>query len=147
MITVRDAFYSDIDWIFEQCEAFAKFYGSRISLAANPEYGKKFLESLVDNHFIKVGEIDGRLAGFIAGLVSPHHFNPDIIQLTELLWWVPEQDRGSGVGAELFEEFMIYGETKCNWITFTLEHNSPVKDSFLLKRGFQMTERAYLKEC
>ena len=40
-----------------------------------------------------------------------------------------------------------YGQKNCNWVTFTLEENSPIKDTFLLKRDFKLTEKAYLLEC
>lgn len=147
MVTTRPAFISDVEWLFEQCEAFAKFYGSKISLAGNPEYGKMFLGGLIENHYVQIGLKDGVRAGFIAGMVTPHHFNPNIKQLAELLWWVPEEFRNSGVGAKLFAEFITFGKENCDWITFTLEENSPVGDAVLLKRGFRMTERAYLMEC
>lgn len=147
MITTRPAFASDVDWLFEQCEAFAKFYGSKISLAGNPDYGKAFLGGLVEKHFVRIGFKDSERAGFIAGMITPHHFNPDIKMLAELLWWVPEEFRNCGVGARLFKEFTEYGQTNCDWVTFTLEENSPVGDQVLLKRGFRLTEKAYLMEC
>ena len=138
---------TDVEWLFAQCEEFARFYETRLSLAGNPEHGKNFLATLVEKHFIMIGETDGVRSGFIAGFVSPHHFNPDIIQLTELLWWVPDEHRNSGVGAKLFESFLAYGKENCDWVTFTLEQKSPVKDTFLLKRGFRPTEKAYTLEC
>lgn len=147
MIELRKAEQTDVEWVFAQCEDFARFYGSKISLAGNPEYGKKFLADLIANHFVMIGLKDGARAGFIAGLVAPHHFNPDIIQMTELLWWVPEAYRNTGVGARLFQSFMDFGREHCNWIAFTLEEKSPVKDAFLLKRGFRVAEKAYVMEC
>lgn len=147
MMTIRPAFIGDVEWLFEQCEAFAKFYGSKISLAGNPDYGRKFLEGMVQNHFVRIGMKDNVRAGFIAALVTPHHFNPDIRQLAELLWWVPEEHRCTGIGMMLFEDFMEYGKANCDWITFTLESISPIKDKFLLDRGFRLSERAYLMEC
>lgn len=147
MITTRAALTSDVDWLFQQCEDFAKFYGSKISLAGNPEYGKFFLTNMIEKHFVLIGEKDGVPAGFIAGMITPHHFNPDIQQLAELLWWVGEEHRKSGVGAKLFAEFIAFGKANCDWITFTLEENSPIDDSALLKRGFRLTEKAYLMEC
>lgn len=147
MNRIRLATVDDVEWMFECCKEFAAFYGSKISLAAKPEYGKQFLTEIVEKHFVRIGTRDGVRAGFIAGLVAPHHFNPDIIQLTELLWWVPPMYRHTGIGMQLFDSFMVFGEDHCDWVTFTLEDNSPIKDTFLLKRGFRMKERAYIKEC
>lgn len=147
MVSTRLAEHSDIDWLFECCEAFAKFYGSKISLAGNPRHGRKFLAELIENHYVLIGEVNGTRAGFIAGMLTPHHFNPDIVLLAELLWWVREEYRSSGVGGRLFKEFVEYGKVTCDWITFTMEENTPVGDSLLLKCGFKLTEKAYLKEC
>lgn len=147
MVTIRRANEHDVPWLFSCCEDFAKFYGSKISLAGNPNYGKAFLRMLTLEHLVFIGLKDNEPAGFIAGMITPHHFNPDIRQLAELLWWVPEQFRNTGVGMKLFEAFLEYGKANCDWITFTLEHNSPINDTFLVKRGFAMTEKAYLMEC
>jgi N-acetylglutamate synthase-like GNAT family acetyltransferase len=147
MVTIRRATEHDVPWLFKCCEDFAKFYGSKISLAGNPTYGRAFLRMLTEKHLVLIGLKDNMPAGFIAGMITAHHFNPDIKQLAELLWWVSEEYRNSGVGMELFEYFLDYGKMNCDWITFTLEHNSPIKDSFLLERGFSMTEKAYLMEC
>ena len=147
MISTRRAVQTDVNWLFQCCVDFAKFYGSKISLAGNPEYGKQFLSMLVDKHYVLIGLKHNMAAGFIAGMISPHHFNPNITQMTELLWWVPEEHRNTGIGMKLFEEFLEYGNTHCDWVTMTLEANSPVKDTFLLKRGFHLQEKAYLMEC
>ncbi len=147
MITIRPAFVGDIDWLFEQCDAFAKFYGSKISLAGNPEYGKFFLQDLIDRHYVRIGMLDNTRAGFIAGLVTPHHFNPGITQLSEILWWVPEEFRSCGVGAGLFKSFVDYGREHCDWITFTMEAHTPIDDRILITAGFRLTEKAYLMEC
>jgi RimJ/RimL family protein N-acetyltransferase len=147
MINLRLATTEDTEWLFEQCEAFARFYGSKISLAGDPEYGKFFLNNLIEKHYVLIGEKDGDRAGFIAGMVTSHHFNPHIMQLAELLWWVREEHRNSGVGAKLFKAFVEYGKENCDWITFTLEENTPIGDAVLLKQGFRLTEKAYLMEC
>lgn len=75
MTLIRPAVVLDVEWIFKCCEDFAAFYQSKLSLAGNPEYGKQFLENMILNHFVMIGEVNGERAGFIAGLVSPHHFN------------------------------------------------------------------------
>lgn len=147
MAETRKALVEDVPWLFEQCGAFAKFYGSKISLAGNPDYGHFFLKNLVENHYVQIGLKDNDRAGFIAGMITPHHFNPNISQMAELLWWVREEFRNSGVGAKLFKEFIEYGKANCDWITFTLEENTPIGDAVLLKQGFRLTEKAYLLEC
>ena len=147
MIKLRPANNSDIEWLFLQCEDFAEFYKTKISLAGNKEYGLTFLAEVVEKHFVRIALRDGERVGFIAKLIAPHHFNPDIRQLSELLWWVQPEHRNTRVGMLLFKDFMKFGETECDQMSFVLEHHSPVKDQFLLKYGFRLQERAYLKEC
>lgn len=147
MITTRHANMSDLDWIFGECIAFSNAYQSKFSLAGNEAYGRVFVANLIQNHLVIVGLKDGELAGFIAGMVGPHHFNPDIKQLTELFWWVPPRSRMTGVGAKLFLEFVAFGKQNCDCITMTLENETQISDAALAKRGFKLTEKAYLLEC
>lgn len=147
MITTRPAFLSDLDWIFEECKTFAAHYGSKFNLAANESYGRNFISGLIENHYVLVAFKNDKPAGFIAGMITPHHFNPDIKQLAELFWWVPPQYRMSGVGAKLFLEFVAFGKANCDCITMTLEQDTGISDAALEKRGFKLTEKAYLMEC
>lgn len=143
---IRKAELTDLDFIYEECINFSKFYDSKKSLMGSPDHAKTVIANLIENHVVFVAvEGDIRL-GFIAGICQPHHFNPDIKLLAELLWWVREEYRGSKAGSLLLDEFVCYGEEHCDWINFTLEANSPVNDVCLKKRGFRLIERAYLSE-
>jgi RimJ/RimL family protein N-acetyltransferase len=147
MITTRFANSSDLDWIFAECVAFSKAYEAKFSLAGNEAYGRSFISNLIENHLLLIGLKDGERAGFIGGLITPHHFNPDIKQLAELFWWVPEKFRGTAVGGKLFLEFVAFGKQHCDCITMTVENHTPITDESLAKRGFKLTEKAYLMEC
>ncbi len=147
MITTRIANSYDLEWLFKECVSFSNTYPSKFSFVGNESYAKEFLRNIVENHLVIIALSDGVRAGFIAGMVQPHHFNPDIIMLTELLWWVPVEFRMTGSGGKLFLEFMKYGKENCNCITFTLEETTPITDQALIKRGFKLTEKAYLLEC
>lgn len=147
MIQIREARIKDIDWIFEECKSFAKFYGTKADLAGDMNYGMSYLFDLVTLHFVRIAEDEqGQRLGFIAGLITPHHFNPKLTLMTELLWWVPEHFRNTGAGKKLFDAFTEYGKMNADLVTFTLEDNSPVKDEFLLKRGFRFKERTFILE-
>jgi hypothetical protein len=144
---VRQATINDLEWVLKEAENFSKFYGSKISLTADKVYAQKFLSNLIEHHVLFVShKEDGALTGFIAGFMAPHHFNPAIKTLCELLWWVPEEFRGSRAGAMLLNKFIEYGKANCDWITFVLEDNTPISDKALIKRGFRMKEKSYLME-
>lgn len=143
---LRKAIDSDIDWLVEQAKEFAKFYGSTKLLVDDINFSKEYIAGIIKHHFFKIAEKDGVRLGFIAGLVVPHHFNPKIKMLHELLWWVPEIHRSTKAGSILLDDFIAYGKEHCDWITFTLEDNTPIDDSVLLRRGFRMKEKSYLLE-
>ncbi len=147
MIETRAADISDIDWILGECIAFSKTYQSKFSLAGDEDYGRVFLKNIIENHIVILSVKDGVRTGFIAGMVQQHHFNPNILMLSELLWWVPPEFRLGGSGAKLFLEFVKYGKENCDCITMTLEETTPISDASLAKRGFRLTEKAYLLEC
>jgi len=143
---IRDAVATDLDWIMAQMEAFADFYGSELKLDSNKEYGRGYVTSLIDSQYVKIASDGPERLGIIAGFKSPHHFNPDITIFSELLWWVPAEHRNTKAGAALLNDFMEYGKANADWISFSLEDNTPIDDSFLLRRGFRLKEKAYLME-
>lgn len=146
-MVIRQARTSDVDWMLGECMEFAKEYESKHNLCGNLAYAVTFLESLIVKHLVYISEINDVRTGFIAGMIAPHHFNPDITMLSELLWWVSKEHRGGLSGSVLLDKFIEYGKENCDWITFTIEKNTPISDAPLLKRGFAMTEKAYLLEC
>jgi len=50
------------------------------------------------------------------------------------------------VGLMLLEEFTDWGKRNADWISFSLEDKSPVKDTTLTKRGFRLKERSFILE-
>jgi hypothetical protein len=146
-IFTRKATLEDIPWLMVELEKFAKFFGTHLSLF-NPETAPGVLTNIIKEHVFLIAyrKTDGERLGFVAGLLSPHLFNKEIIQLTELFWWVPEEYRRTGAGHILFEEFLKVGVVEADWVNFTLETNSPVKDEFLLRRGFKPQERSFILE-
>lgn len=147
MIEIRAAKISDVEWVFAECKEFSAAYPSKFSLAANEPHLIQFITNLVLNHLVLIAEKDGVKAGFISGFVYPHHFNPHIKQLSEVLWWVPPKFRMTGVGAKLFLGFVDYGKKNCDCVVMTIEKDTPLTDEALEKRGFKLTEKAYLLEC
>jgi hypothetical protein len=151
-ITIRPAVDSDIDWILEELKSFADFYGSKLSLFGDQLYSRQFIGSLIESHVCLVaeraneGDGPGEALGFITGLVTPHTFNPNIFVLTEAFWWVKPEHRGSRAALMLLNAFTEWGKAHVDWIMFTLEDNSPVKDKTLLKRGYRFKEMNYLLE-
>lgn len=144
---VRRGSSTDMDWLVEQLRQFADFFGSKKSLFADEAYVRSQLEVFMNSHLVLVAEREdlGRI-GFIAGFVTPHMFNPAIKVLAEMFWWVDPLKRNTRAGLMLLEEFIAWGKSNVDWITFTLESKSPVNDRLLYKRGFKLQERSFILE-
>lgn len=135
-----------MDWLVSQLREFSAFFGTKKSLYGTEENARLGITNMINGHIVLVAEREGQLLGFIAGVITPHMFNPNIRVLAETFWWVAEEHRGSRAGLMLLNEFMDYGTANCDWITFALEHHSPVDEKCLLRRGFHLQERSYLME-
>lgn len=162
-ITVRAASPGDIPWLVGQLREFDLFFGAGRSLFPGDARACEILAGLIADHLFLVAEsVDGPRplvgsnvdthvtfatpVGFIAGHVGEHPFGGFKV-LTELFWWVEPPSRGTRAGAMLLDKYIEIGRQLCaDWILMTLEHDSPVSDRMLLKRGFRPKERSYLLE-
>ena len=145
-IVLRNAVLSDIEWILPELKAFAEFYASSHSLFSDDDgFNRNTLKLIIENHYFMVSESNEKPSGFIAGLISQHLFNPKIKTFTELFFWVKPEYRGSRAGSALMDDFTKFGE-QYDWTIMTLESESPIKDSSILKRGFREKERSFIKE-
>lgn len=144
---IRKANLLDVPWLLTQLRQFDKFFGAKKSLfPEDPEVATAIVEALVTTQpFFVASDVNG-LMGFIAGALSPHPYNPEILVLSELFWWVSPEHRGGMAGARLLAHFIDYGEQNADWIQMTLEACSPVHEHTLTRLGFQLYERSYLKE-
>lgn len=154
MIRVRPAVASDVPWLLAQLRQFAEFFGSARSLFPDDVTAVEKLTTLMDPDvgcfliatFRDLYGTDLPL-GFIAGVLTPHFFNPSIRVLSEVLWWVTPEHRGGRAGITLLNAYEMYArDAGADWVTMTLEEKSPVNPTALTKRGFRLYESSYLKE-
>lgn len=154
MITVRRAAAADIPWLVGELRAFSAFFGSARSVFPGDDAAARWLAEMLaavpssdpGYHPFFLAEKDGEPVGFIAGLLGPHFFNPAIVTLTELFWWVSPAHRRSMAGGVLFKEFESFGRAYADWIVFSLESTSPVNPDLLTRRGYTAREASYLFE-
>jgi hypothetical protein len=100
----------------------------------------------VEDHLAYIAVSGDVRMGFITGLMHEHLYNPDIVCLSEMFWWVQEEYRGTRAGSMLLNKFVEYGKEHCDWVSLALETNSPVDPKHLVKRGFKHLETNYLLE-
>lgn len=145
-VEVRKATIEDADWLVMQLREFERAVGYKRSLLEDEVAARAGLAGLIANHVALIAHEDSERHGFIIGAASPHPFSPKIRVLSELFWWVAPDHRGCGAAPALLNEFERIGRESADWVVFSLEHDSPVRDQHLTKRGFRQIERAYLLE-
>lgn len=84
--------------------------------------------------------------GALGGLITPNPFNPDIVTLAEMFWWVEPDFRESRAGYLLYKAFDKRAEQIADEATMSLLPSSTVHISSLEKRGFMMNEFGFRKE-
>lgn len=155
-ILVRPGRIDDLDWVVDRLRTFSDFFGSRKILFGDESYVRNGMRGVIENHVLFIAESRSEetqeaekatlRVGFIAGMLNPHIFNPHIRVLVQFFWWVDPSARGSRAGAMLLDDFVAWGKSHADWITFGVLEKTPIRDEILIKRGFQPYERAFLME-
>lgn len=148
-MTIRRAKAKDIPWLAGELRAFDEFFPAERSLYPGDGTVAYNLEQLMnrDDIVFLVATNEVQPIGFILGAKIAHFFNPAIVVLQELLWWVSPEFRGSSAGLRLLHEFVDIGKLEeVDWITCSLETGSPVNPNALERRGFRLLERSFLME-
>ena len=145
-VYIRKGNLGDIPWMLEELEQLQLFFGSKKSLF-HKGHAERRLEIFIERDLVLIAEKEthGQI-GLLIGAITPHLFNPDIIVLAEMLWWVPPAYRKTRAGYLLLEEYVRWGKENVDWITFSLQHDTPVNESTLNRFGFRHVEEAYLIE-
>ena len=111
------------------------------------DISEDLLAEMIANHVLLIAERGAERLGFVGGVLAPQLFNREIYCLQETFWWVTPEARGTSAGLRLLDAFNEAGEkVGVDWIWFSLQHNTPCKDKALIKRGFRLQERMYLRE-
>lgn len=145
---VRRANEGDLPWLLTELTQFAEFADTKYSMLPPKESTRKeILKALMKEHVFLIAEKDGGgRTGFVAGLVVPHLLNPDILVFYETFWWVALEYRGSSAGLRLLDAVVVWAKEHIDWVFWSLQHNTPITDRVLTKRGFREQERQFLLE-
>jgi len=87
--------------------------------------------------------------GLLMSVRNPNMWNPKIIELKELVWYVVAEHRNSTLGGRLFAEFCQQAEQLKQqglidvYFTTHMTTTAPIN---LERRGFRLTETTYIKE-
>lgn len=144
-ITIKKAEPCDVSWITQELKLFSQELKQKTKMFGSEEYVKQLVSKLVGEHLVLISFEGNTPTGVVAGILSPHFFNPNMIALTELFWWVNPAYRGSGSGKALLNAFIEHGNS-VDMIQMALEETSPIDGAVLTRRGFKKVETHYLKE-
>ena len=92
-----------------------------------------------------IAKIDGKPVGALGGLLATNPFNPSIITLVEVFWYVHDDYRNTRVGAMLFKSFDEAASTMAHESTMCLLSTSKVNHETLEKKGYVSSEMCFRK--
>lgn len=143
-------------WDYDACcdimTAFAQQCG--VSDLNKPTYDREYAKNVLlrcertGASFIARTD-DNQAMGIILSMAVPELWQPNIIRLRELAWYVLPQYRGTTAGARLFAAYVNAAENmqKQGRITsFTMTKLANSQDFNYEKRGFKLVESTYIKE-
>jgi N-acetylglutamate synthase-like GNAT family acetyltransferase len=139
---IRKATLDDVSWIVK----YAVY--DMCNLLGNPElYNPRYLTDTFVPFVIQNGVaiVDEKRQGIIGGMVIPHLYNPEKKVLSEMMWWVDENVRGSSLGYRLLKAFEEEAKkAQVDYIQMSLMESSTIKS--LEKQGYRRKEFALIKE-
>ena len=83
--------------------------------------------------------------GFLGGQTSPFAFGQHLLA-SEVAWWINEEQRKTGAGAELIEAFEYWAKNVAGCTIISLTSLDDNVGKFYEKKGYKLYERAYMKE-
>jgi len=102
------------------------------------------VSQLIYGGHISVVEEDGVIVGAMGAVPTPWLWNPDVLLLAEVFWWVREDRRASRIGHMLLTAFEERG--KALGVAEVVMSTMPSTTVSLQKRGYQITEYSMTKE-
>lgn len=113
--TIRRADLSDLPNIVLAGKEFYEFanlegHGLRYNPSRFAEFSVWLMQNPVTCFFI--GEIDGKFAGTIGGLLCPWFLDSSQLTATEQFWWVKPEFRGSRLWKDLLATFENWAHEK-----------------------------------
>lgn len=146
-VLIRPAVVEDADWLIGELKKFSDFIVGKRQLFSDEAVAREALERFFEPpHLLLIAEINGTKVGFTGGLFSGHLLNPTIRILSEVFWWVVPEHRGGRAGLKLLEAFTDWGKRNADWISFSIQKDTPVNETTLTRRGYKPRELTYLME-
>lgn len=144
---IRQAKFTDISTLCDMCESFWDH-----STQAVPFHRESALSMLISSYekgCILVGEINKEIKGFIVLTIGPVLVNHNILQATELAWWVEPSHRKTTIGIKLLNEAeKLATSFGCKFLNVALMFSSMPEEvqSMYERKGYRQSESLFSKE-
>lgn len=140
---LRNAVEEDISYITDKCgKDMCALLGR--SKWYNTDAMDVVVENLVAGNNITVVEEDGIIVGAMGSVPTTWMWNPSVLLLAEVFWWVREDKRNSRIGHMLLTAFEKRGkEVGAQEVVMS---TMPSTEVSLAKRGYVTTEYSMTKE-
>lgn len=110
-------------------------------------YDKPTIEKLASKMLVEgtglIAYKKDRPVGAIGGIVHPNIYNPRILVLTELLWYVLPEFRQTRVGFQLLKAYRELADSVADEASLSTLTSSQINPSSLQKFGFELKESSY----
>ena len=128
---------------------YGKFFWSKTpyvttGMEYNPGHVAEMLNTIAEEHYLRVYEVDGEIVGFIGFYIVPFPFNPNYTQAHEIFFFVHPGHRGS-IGKELLAQAESDLADKADLVTLGDMMSSTDMNDYYTRAGYQLTERSYTK--
>ena len=148
---IREAILSDIPRIVEMSVGFYNTAVKDKGLGFSPIDLYKYTESLIRNEIggVFVLEIDDKLVGSIAGIITPWFMDFSTRLVMEQWWWVEPSYRGNEQSVLLIDALIKWGRSrranKIMMVSIGSDKEKAVQ-RYYRRLGFKYVETQYIKE-
>lgn len=107
----RFADISDTETIIDMLKDYRKHSPIHLHQATDDTHARKVLAHIFAGlGFVIVAEEDGKVVGMLIALKNPNVWDPKILMLNELAYWVDPAHRGSTAGYKLIKHYKQVAE-------------------------------------
>lgn len=145
---IRDAIASDEDAILEMARQFVAFTPYADTFTATDEELRATINNFIATTKSFVAEVDGKVVGMLAAIITSVWYAPGHKAAVELAWWVDPAHRKGMSGIRLVQAFEKWAEEQ--GASMVSMSNLEVGDNGLVANmlnrfGYRMSEQTHTK--
>jgi N-acetylglutamate synthase-like GNAT family acetyltransferase len=145
---VRDATAEDEDAVLEMARQFVAFAPYADTFTATDEELRMTISQFIMSAKSFVAEVDGKVVGMLAAVLTPVWYAPSHKAAVELAWWVDPAHRKGMSGIRLVQAFEKWakeqGASMVSMSNLEVDDNGLVAN-MLNRFGYRMSEQTHSK--